>query len=73
LRKQEDINMSDLVFIAFPTEARAEEIRKRVLELQREYLIELGDAVVVVKTEDNQIKLNQLVNLTAAGATSGAL
>ncbi|MDB5543254.1 MAG: hypothetical protein JWO64_403 [Hyphomicrobiales bacterium] len=65
--------MSDLVFIAFPTEARAEEIRKRVLELQREYLIELGDAVVVVKTEDNQIKLNQLVNLTAAGATSGAL
>ncbi len=38
--------MADLVFIAFPTEARAEEVRQRVLGLQKEYLIELGDAVV---------------------------
>lgn len=65
--------MSDLVFIAFPTEAKAEEVRQRVLSLQRDYLIELGDAVVVVKNEKGQIKLNQLVNLTARGAVSGAL
>ncbi|WP_104663712.1 DUF1269 domain-containing protein [Ensifer adhaerens] len=64
--------MSDLVFIAFPTEEKAEEVRQRVLSLQREYLIELGDAVVVVKNEKGQIKLNQLVNLTARGAVSGA-
>ena len=65
--------MSDLVFIAFPTEQKAEEVRQKMLSLQREYLIELGDAVVVVKTQDGHVKLNQLVNLTAAGAASGAL
>ena len=47
---------SDLVFIAFPTEAKAEEVRQRVLALQREYLIELGDAVVVVKDPEGQSK-----------------
>lgn len=65
--------MSDLVFIAFPTEQKAEEVRQKVLSLQREYLIELGDAVVVVKNEKGEVKLNQMINLTAAGAASGAL
>jgi uncharacterized membrane protein len=65
--------MSDLVFIAFPTEQKAEEVRQKVLALQREYLIELGDAVVVVKNQEGHIKLNQMVNLTATGAASGAL
>jgi uncharacterized membrane protein len=65
--------MSDLVFIAFPTEQKAEEVRQKVLSLQREYLIELGDAVVVVKDEKGDVKLNQMINLTAAGAASGAL
>jgi uncharacterized membrane protein len=66
-------DMSDLVFIAFPTEQKAEEVRQKVLSMQREYLIELGDAVVVVKDEAGTVKLNQLINLTAAGAASGAL
>ncbi|KUL92723.1 membrane protein [Bosea sp. WAO] len=65
--------MSDLVFIAFPTEQKAEEVRQKVLSLQREYLIELGDAVVVTKDEKGQVKLNQMMNLTTAGAASGAL
>jgi len=65
--------MSDLVFIAFPTEQKAEEVRQKVLSLQREYLIELGDAVVVVKNKEGHVKLNQMVNLTATGAASGAL
>ena len=64
--------MSDLVFIAFPSEEKAEEVRKRLLAMQREYLIELGDAVVAVKTADGNIKLNQLMNTTATGALSGA-
>jgi uncharacterized membrane protein len=65
--------MSDLVFIAFPSEQKAEEVREKVLELQKEYLIELGDAVVAVKDDKGRIKLNQLMNTTAAGAVSGAL
>jgi uncharacterized membrane protein len=64
--------MSDLVFIAFPNEQKAEEVRDKVLALQKEYLIELGDAVIAVKDEKGRVKLNQLVNLTATGAVSGA-
>jgi len=63
--------MSDLVVIAFPSEAKAEEVRQKVLELQKEYLIELGDAAIAVKQPDGTIKLNQLVSTTAAGAVSG--
>ena len=63
--------MSDLVVIVYPTESKAEAIRKRLLELQKEYLIELEDAVIATKTEDGQVKLNQLMNTTAIGAASG--
>lgn len=64
--------MSDLVVIAFPTEAKAEEIRQKLFSMQKEYLIELGDAVIAVKDAQGRIKLNQLINTTAAGAVSGA-
>jgi len=64
--------MSDLVAIVYPSEARAEEVRQRLLKLQREYLITIGDAVIAVKAEDDSIKLNQLVNTTAAGAATGS-
>ena len=63
--------MSDLVVIAFPSEAKAEEVRRKVLELQREYLIDLGDAAIATKQADGSVKLNQLVSTTAAGAASG--
>lgn len=65
--------MSDLVFIAFPDEQKAEEVRRKVLDLQKDYLIELGDAVIAVKDVSGHVKLNQLINLTATGALSGAL
>ena len=65
--------MADLILIAYDTEAAAEAARTKLLELQKEYLIELGDAVVAVRQADGQVKLNQMVNLTAAGAASGAL
>jgi uncharacterized membrane protein len=64
--------MSDLIAVVYPTEAKAEEVRKRLFELQREYLITLGDAVIATKTDAGKIKLNQLMNVTAAGAVSGS-
>ncbi|HEY1943060.1 MAG TPA: DUF1269 domain-containing protein [Roseiarcus sp.] len=64
--------MSDLVVVAFPTEAKAEEVRQKLLAMQKEYLIELGDAVIAVKDDQGRIKLNQLFNTTAAGAVGGA-
>ena len=63
--------MSDLIAIVYPTEARAEEMRQKIFSLQKEYVIELGDAVIAVKHENGTVKLNQLLNTTAAGALSG--
>jgi uncharacterized membrane protein len=47
-------------------------VRQRLLELQKEYLIQIGDAVIASKTPAGKVKLNQLVNTTAAGAASGS-
>ena len=63
--------MSDLVVIVYPTEARAEEMRQKLIGLQKEYLIEIGDAAIAVMHEDGKVKLNQLMNTTALGAASG--
>jgi uncharacterized membrane protein len=65
--------VSDLVVIEFPSEAKAEEVRQKVLNMQKDYLIELGDAVIAVKQPNGQVKLNQLFHPTAAGAAMGTL
>ena len=65
--------MADLVIIAYESEEKAEAARQKLLDLQKEYLIELGDAVVAVRQTDGNIKLNQLLNTTATGALSGAM
>jgi uncharacterized membrane protein len=68
----EEDRMSDLVVMAFSTEAKAEEVRQKLLAMQKEYLLELGDAVIAVKDDKGNIKLNQMINTTAAGAVGGA-
>jgi len=60
--------MSDLVVISYPTEAKAEEIRTKILGLQKEYLVELEDAVVAVKEDGGRVRLNQIFSTTAVGA-----
>ena len=52
-------------------ELKAEEVRLKLLKMQKEYLIELGDAVIAVKDAQGHIKLNQLINTTKAGAVGG--
>jgi uncharacterized membrane protein len=52
--------MSDLLVIEYPTEAQADAVRQKLLGMQNEYLIELGDAVVVTKCPEGHVKLNQL-------------
>jgi uncharacterized membrane protein len=63
--------MSDLLVIEFPTEAQAEAVRQKLLAMQTEYLIELGDAVVATKCAEGQVKLNQLFQPVKTGAVSG--
>src|SRR5262245_52194143 len=63
--------MSTLVVIDYESELKAEEVRLTLLKMQKEYLIALADAVVVVRDDKGKVKLRQLYNLTAAGAASG--
>ena len=63
--------MSTLVVIAYENPYAAEEVRLKLRKLQAEYLIDLEDAVVATKDQKGKVKLNQAVDLTAAGAVSG--
>lgn len=63
--------MSTLIVIEYDDLHRAEEVRLLLLKMQKDYLIDLEDAVVAIKTNDGKVKLNQIQNLTAAGAVSG--
>jgi uncharacterized membrane protein len=63
--------MSSLIVISFPEEQLAFDMRAALAKLQKEYLIEMEDVVIVTKTEKGKVKLHQATNLTAAGAMSG--
>ena len=63
--------MSDLVVIEFDDEQKAFEMRAALAKMQKEYLIQMKDIVVVTKNEKGKIRLHQAVNLTAAGAIGG--
>jgi len=71
--ERENVVMSDLVVIEFPSEAKAEEVRDKLLDMQNDYLIELEDAVIAIKKPNGRIKLNQLFHPAAAGAAYGSL
>ncbi|HVH04114.1 MAG TPA: DUF1269 domain-containing protein [Amaricoccus sp.] len=64
--------MADLIAVVFPSEEKAEEVRTKILGMQKDYLIEIGDAVIATKTDAGKVKLNQLMSTTAAGAAGGS-
>lgn len=63
--------MSTFAAIEYDDPHKAQEVRLELVKLQKEYLIDLEDAVVAVKDEKGKVKLHQAFNLTAAGALSG--
>ncbi len=63
--------MSDLVVIGYDDQFKAEEVRLMLWKMQKEYLIDLEDAVVAEKNDKGKIKLLQAQNLTADGALTG--
>ncbi len=65
--------MSDLIIVAFPDEATAFAAGEALVLLQKKYLIEMEDVVVVTRDMDGRVKLNQSVNLVTGGAIGGGL
>lgn len=63
--------MSDLVVVAFPDQELAFELRAELAKMQKAYLIDIEDIVVVTRDEKGKVKLHQAVNLTSAGAVGG--
>lgn len=63
--------MNTLVVVGYNELHKAEEVRLTLVKLQKDYLIDMEDAVAVTKDEKGKIKLHQAINLTAAGAASG--
>lgn len=65
--------MSDLIVVGFDTKEEADNVLLKLNGLSKEYLVDLEDAVVVVRDESGKVHLKQSMNLTAIGATSGLL
>jgi uncharacterized membrane protein len=63
---------SNMVVMTFSNEYTAEQVRDRLVELQKAHLIKVDDAVVVVRSQDGKVKIKQAANLAGAGALSGA-
>lgn len=60
------------VAVAYDDEYQAQEVRLRLLRMQKEYLIDLEDAVVAVRDAKGKVKLHQIRDMTTAGAISGS-
>jgi uncharacterized membrane protein len=64
--------MSSLIAIVYPSEQKAEEVRGLVFDLAKRYLIKFNDLVIATRDDKGRVKLNQLMNTTAAGAAGGS-
>jgi len=63
--------MNTLVVVGYEDPFKAEEVHLKLQKMQKDYLIDIEDAVFAVKDKNGKVKLHQSVNLTAAGALSG--
>jgi uncharacterized membrane protein len=64
--------MSDLIVLAFDSETGAEQMRDTLKRLQKQQIVELDDAAVVVRKQDGKVKVKQAVSLVGQGALGGA-
>ena len=64
--------MSNLVVVTFDDESTAFEMRAELAKLQKEYLIDMDDIVVVTRSDKGKVKLHQATNMTLAGAAGGS-
>ncbi len=63
--------MSTLVVVSYDTKFKADEVRLKLLKMQKDYLLSVEDAVIATKNDKGKIKLHQMYSLTASGAAGG--
>lgn len=65
--------MSEMVAVAFDSPQEADRVLTELTRLQKEYLIDLEDAVIAIRGPNGKVDLKQSVNLIGMGAASGGL
>lgn len=65
--------MADLLVVGFDDPYQADRALTELARLQKEYLIDLEDAVVAVRGPDGNVRIKQSVNLVGLGAAQGGL
>lgn len=61
-----------MVVLGFDGEATAEKAKEKLIELDKQYLLELDQVVVAVRKADGHVKVNEEPRLTGIGAIGGA-
>jgi uncharacterized membrane protein len=64
--------VSTLIVVAFDDETSAIEMRDALKQMQKQHLLKLEDAAVVVRKPDGKVKVKQAVSLVGEGALGGA-
>lgn len=64
--------MSDFICLAFKELDTADHFLNELRNLEKEHVVELEDACVVVRDSDGKLHIKQSVNLVALGASRGA-
>ena len=65
--------MSDLVVVGFDDPHGADRVLTDLNRLQKEYLVDLEDAVVATRDPDGKLRLKQSIDLVGTGAATGGL
>jgi uncharacterized membrane protein len=65
--------MAELVVVGFDNPNDADRVLTELTRMQKEYLIDLEDAVIAIRGADGAVRVKQSVNLVRLGATSGGL
>jgi uncharacterized membrane protein len=64
--------MSNLIVFTFDNETEAERMRDELAKMQKQQLISLEDAAVVIRRQDGKVKVKQAQSLVGAGALGGS-
>ena len=64
--------MANLIVFAFDNETEAERMRDTLVDMQKQQIITLQDAAVVIRRQDGKVKVKQAQSLVGAGALGGA-
>lgn len=64
--------MQELIVLAFDSEDGALNVRDKLNDLQKQELITLGDAAVVIREDEGKPKVKQATSLVGSGALGGS-